>query len=160
SFPPPPPPRPRPPPPAGGGPPPPPAVTTATTLLLTRYRFEINAGRPGSHDEQLLAEDLGLVAFQGPPASASWLPGADAGQLLTAIPHSNIPPEQRSEFVRHVVGGARLLTPALKRLAPERAAELATAHRRVRRDAGASSRVIVKAHLPVDVLGIYLYLPA
>ena len=113
------------------------AVTTATTVLLTRYRFEINAGRQGGHDEQLLAEDLGLAAFQGPPASATWLPGADAGRLLTAIPDSNIPPEQRSGFVRRVVDGAGLIIPALERQAAERAAELATAHRRVRRDAGA-----------------------
>ena len=136
------------------------AVTTATTVLLTRYRFEINARGQGGHDEQLLAEDLGLAAFQGPPASATWLPGADAGRLLTAIPHSNIPPEQRSGFVRRIVDGAGLIIPALERQAAERAAELATAHRRVRQDAGASSRVSVKAHLPVDVLGVYLYLPA
>jgi hypothetical protein len=136
------------------------SVTIATTVLLTRYRFEINAGRKGSHEEHLLAEDLGLLAFQGPPASATWLPAADAERLLTAVPDSNIPPEQRTEFIRRVVGGASLITPALERQAAERAAELAAVHRRVRRDAGASFRVDVKAHLPVDVLGVYLYLPA
>ena len=136
------------------------AVTTATTVLLTRYRFEISARGQGGHDEQLLAEDLGLAAFQGSPASATWLPEADAGRLLTAIPDSNIPPEQRSGFVRRVVEGAGLIIPVLERLAVEQAAELAAAHRRVRHDAGASSRVSVKAHLPVDVLGVYLYLPA
>ena len=52
------------------------------------------------------------------------------------------------------------MTPALEHQATERARELAATHRRVRRDAGASSRVTVTAHLPVDVLGIYLYLPA
>jgi hypothetical protein len=133
-------------------------VTIATTVLLTRYRFEIAAGR--GREEQLLAEDLSLVAFQGPPGSATWLPAADAERLLTAVPDSNIPPEQRTEFIRRVVGGARTIIPALERQAAERAAELAAAHRRVRRDAGASSRVNVKAHLPVDVLGVYLYLPA
>jgi hypothetical protein len=45
-------------------------------------------------------------------------------------------------------------------MAAERAEQLAEAHRRVRRAAGTTGRVTVTAHLPVDVLGVYVYLPA
>jgi hypothetical protein len=37
---------------------------------------------------------------------------------------------------------------------------LAGSHRRVRRDAGASARVTVRPHLPVDALGVFVLLPA
>jgi hypothetical protein len=48
----------------------------------------------------------------------------------------------------------------LTRFASERAEEIREAHRRVRKAARlASGRLIVEPKLPVDVLGVYLYLP-
>jgi hypothetical protein len=135
------------------------AVSVATTVLLVRYRFDLAVGRRGAPDEQLLAEDLALAAFSGAPASATWLTSEDAEALLSAVPVGNVAREQRAELIRHVVDRADLLTPTLEHQANERAVELAAIHRRVRRDAGASSRIAVIAHLPVDILGVYLYLP-
>jgi superfamily II DNA or RNA helicase len=135
------------------------SVDVATTVLLVRHRFDLAVGRRGGPDEQLLAEDLALAAFCGTPSSATWLRPDEARRLLSAVPAGNVAPEQRADFVRHVVEGAELLTPALEHQAAERAVELVATHRRVRRDAGASSRIGVTAHLPVDVLGVFVYLP-
>ncbi|MHB1919236.1 MAG: helicase-related protein [Acidimicrobiales bacterium] len=136
------------------------AVEVATTVLVLRHRFDLTVGKRGGPDEQLLAEDLSLAAFSGAPTSATWL-GPDAAEaLLSVTPAGNVAPEQRAQLIGHIVERAELLNPALEHQASERARELAATHRRARRDAGASSRVTVTAHLPVDVLGIYLYLPA
>jgi hypothetical protein len=106
-----------------------------------------------------LAEELAVVGFAGSPGSATWLPAEDAEALLGLPPAGNVAPEQRAELLRHLVERAALLTHALEAQAADRARDLAATHRRVRRDAGASSRVTVRPHLPVDVLGLYLYLP-
>jgi hypothetical protein len=62
--------------------------------------------------------------------------------------------------VRRIVERADHLRPGLERIAAQRADQLADAHRRVRRAAGTAGRAMVSAHLPVDVLGVYVYLPA
>ncbi len=136
------------------------AVEAATTLLLVRHRFDLSVGRRGGGDAKLLAEALTLAAFSGPPSSPRWLPLEDAEALLWATPAGNISFEQRVGFVRRVTDEAPALASALGGQAAERADELAATHRRVRREASASSRVAVTAHLPVDVLGVYCYLPA
>lgn len=136
------------------------SVAVATTLLLVRNRFDVSVGRRGRADEQLLAEDLDLLAFQGAPNAPTWLGPADAEALLAAAPFGNITAEQRADFVRRVIDRADALAPALERCARDRAEELAAIHHRVRREAGVAGRVSVHAHLPVDVLGIYVYMPA
>ena len=136
------------------------AVEVTTTVLLVRHRFDLTVGKRGGPDEQLLAEELAVTGFAGSAGFATWLPAEVAEALLGLPPNGNVAPEERAQFIGHLVERAELLVPALEAQAADRARELAATHRRVRRDAGASSRVTVKAHLPVDVLGLYLYLPA
>jgi len=136
------------------------AVETTTTALLLRHRYDITVVTRAGAVGQLLAEDLTVAAFRGPPDNADWLDPDLAEQLLLARPTGNLPPEQRSDFVRRIVGRADQLRPELERMAAKRADQLADAHRRVRRAAGTAGRVTVTAHLPVDVLGVYVYLPA
>jgi superfamily II DNA or RNA helicase len=135
-------------------------VSEATTLLLVRHRFDITVRRRGQPDRQLLAEDLDLLGFTGPPSAPRLLNSVDAERLLTALPAGNLPLEQRAEFARRVIDRADTLRPALEEEANHKADELAETHRRVRREAGSVGRVTVSAHLPVDVLGVYVYLPA
>ncbi len=135
-------------------------VVEATTLMLVRHRFDITVGRRADSEEQLLAEALDIAAFRGTPSSPEWLLTDEAEQLLSATPSVNIPAEQRAQFIRRIINGAELLRQPLEDQAKRRADELADTHRRIRRDAGATARVFVRVHLPVDVLGAYLYLPA
>jgi superfamily II DNA or RNA helicase len=136
------------------------AVETTTTALLLRHRYDISVRTREGTGQQLLAEDLAVAAFRGPLSDPDWLDTADAEQLLLARPAGNLPAEQRSNFVSHVVERRDQLRPELEQMAAERAEQLAEAHRRVRRAAGTTGRVTVTAHLPVDVLGVYVYLPA
>jgi len=135
-------------------------VEETTTVLLMRHRYDVTVTNRTSFETLLLAEDLAVVAFTGSPANAAWIDPERAAQLLDAQPDSNMPPEQRAGFVGRIVRNADLLRPDLDRIAVERAAQLADAHRRVRRAAGSGGRVKVIPHLPVDVLGVYVYLPA
>jgi hypothetical protein len=135
-------------------------VKTTTTVLLLRHRYDITVIRRAGADRQLLAEDTTITAFQGSPANPEWIAPDAAEELLRGRPAGNLPPEQRSDFVRRIVGRADSIRPELERLATRRAEDLAAAHRRVRHATGSAGRVIVTAHLPVDVLGVYLYLPA
>lgn len=135
------------------------AVDRRTTLLLLRYRFDVTTA---VRDRQriLLAEDAGLLAFEGAPDGAVWLPRERAIELLGADPSGNVPPEMAREMVRQVTDGFGALAPRLEEAARERGEEIRTAHDRVRRAARATGmRTTVEPKLPVDVLGIYVLLP-
>jgi superfamily II DNA or RNA helicase len=136
-------------------------VTTRTTLLLCRFRFDITTTR-GGFDQTQLAEEIGLLAFEGAPtASARWLDAAAAEALLAVRPSGNIGDDQKKSFISAVIAGLERLRPALEANAARRGEALLDAHRRVRtasRSRGLSYRVTPQ--LPVDVLGIYVFLPA
>src|SRR5262249_16437247 len=57
------------------------SVTRRTTLLLIRYRFHLSLPSRTTA-RQLVAEDVRLLALQGPPAEAVWLNAEDAIRLL------------------------------------------------------------------------------
>jgi hypothetical protein len=135
------------------------AVKVTTTVLLLRHRYDINVASRSGPGEQLLAEDVSVAGFAGSPADPTWLSPEQTEVLLAARPAGNVLAEQRSNFVRQVVRHAEELRAHLESIAQRRAEDLADAHRRARRAAGTAGRVAVRAHLPVDVLGIYVYLP-
>lgn len=133
-------------------------VNRRTTLLLLRLRYHIITKR-GEEQIPLLAEDAQLVAFEGAPASATWLDAETAERILALQPDANVLPDQATTFLQRVLDEFALLQPHLQQVAEERGAELLEAHRRVRTAAhlkGVSYEV--KTETP-DVLGIYVYLP-
>ena len=141
------------------------AVHQRTTLLLLRLRYHIQAqkARGGKEhlDAPLLAEDTQIVGFTGAPSAAKWLTGDQAEGLLDAQPGANITPQQASAFVRQVVEGFEHLRQPLNEIATQRGQELLDAHRRVRHASRARGlRYDVRPHLPSDVLGVYVLLPA
>jgi superfamily II DNA or RNA helicase len=139
------------------------AVSTRTTLLLCRFRFDITTRRGAGKaalEENELAEECGLLAFEGAPESATWLGAEQAEALLTAEPSGNVLPEQARERVQQVIVAADALGLQLEAAAELRAEALLEAHRRVRQAArlkGLSYQVTPQ--LPVDLLGVYVYLP-
>ncbi len=139
------------------------AVSRRTSLLLCRFRFDVLTRTGSSRDapeESQLAEECGLVAFEGAPESASWLDSERAEGILAVAPTGNMLPEQAIEAVRKVVEGFEAIRAHVETEAARRAQALLDAHRRVRQAArmrGLSQRV--QPQLPVDVLGLYVLLP-
>ncbi len=135
-------------------------VNRRTTLLLVRFRYHIRTDG-GSDDHALLAEDIQAYAFAGSPEKAEWLGTTDAEELMMSEPEANIAREQASGFIHKVIDGYAELAPQLEAFAQERGALLLDAHMRVRQAARMRGRrPRVEPHLPPDVLGIYVFLPA
>jgi hypothetical protein len=134
-------------------------VTTRTTLLLVRFRFHLMLPSR-TDDRQLVAEDARLLAFEGAPANARWLDDAAATTLLAVTADENTAPEFAAATVQRVLDGQPALVGELERRGDTLAAGLLDSHRRVRRSLDATRRGLrVIAQKPVDVLGVYVYLP-
>ncbi|MCX4860799.1 DEAD/DEAH box helicase [Streptomyces canus] len=136
------------------------AVTTRTTLLLVRYRFHLTLpSRSG--ERQLVAEDARLVAFEGAPRSAVWLPPERAVGLLDATASGNTDPHFGERTMTRILDQLPDVNDHLETYGDELAAELDAAHRRVRAASGEIVRGLsVTAQKPADILGAYVYLPA
>ncbi|MFJ2029734.1 DEAD/DEAH box helicase [Streptosporangium sp. NPDC087985] len=135
------------------------AVGNRTTLLLVRYRFHLTLpSRSG--ERELVAEDARLLAFEGSPANAVWLPAEDALKLLDAAADENTDPTFGERTMSRVLDGLPATTAHLEAYGEELAAELLASHRRVRSASGEIVRgVDVTAQRPADILGAYVYLP-
>ncbi len=128
-------------------------------LLLLRERFRIETGRL-NHTQELLAEDWQLVAYRGTTSAAEWLSRDEAEALLDAKPDANIAPDVARSHLERIIQTLPELDTELTRFAREDAEKIGDAHRRVRKATRlAGGRLIVEPKLPVDVLGVYLYLP-
>jgi hypothetical protein len=137
------------------------AVETRTTVLLLRLRFHILTARKTGEEKALLAEDCQVVAYRGGGASAEWLARDDAEKLLAATPSGNIAVEQARHFLERALGDLPSLAPGFEKLAHDHAARVLEAHERVRQATRAKGiRHRVEPKLPVDVVGVYVCLPA
>ncbi|WP_218120751.1 helicase-related protein [Geodermatophilus sp. DSM 45219] len=136
------------------------AVQTRTTLLLVRFRFQLTL--PTSEGvESRVAEDARLLAFEGAPTSAVWLPDQRAEALLGASPTANLPADAARLAAQRVLDGMTALMPYLENVADEHADRLLGAHRRARAGAGAARRGLsVTAQRPIDVLSLQVLLPS
>lgn len=137
------------------------AITQRTTVLLVRFRFHLDLpGRTGIR--QTVTEDARFLAFAGAPTDPVWLPADEVDALLALRPDGgNLAPDQATVHVERVVGSLDHLADHLGGEADRLATELLDAHRRVRADAGAVRRgLAVAAQKPVDILGLYLWLPS
>ncbi|MET9371467.1 DEAD/DEAH box helicase [Streptomyces griseoflavus] len=136
------------------------AVSTRTTLLLVRYRFHLTLpSRNG--EKQVVAEDARLLAFEGAPSNAVWLPQERAVELLEARATENTAAASGERTMTRILGQLGDVTPYLESYGDELTADLDASHRRVRAASGEIVRGLsVTAQKPTDVLGVYVYLPA
>ena len=136
------------------------AVAKRTTLLLVRLRHHI-LRTIGSDTRELLAEECQIVGFEGDPKTPTWLSPEQAESLLAATPDANIAPDQARSFVGKVVEAGPALQTGLEQMATERAKTLLAIHRQLRDETRVKGlRYDVRAQLPVDVIGVYVLLPA
>jgi hypothetical protein len=124
-----------------------------------RYRFHLTL--PSRHGErQLVAEDARLLAFEGAPKDAVWLPVDAALALTKAEATRNTDPHFGENTINRILGQLPETEAHLAEYGEQLAADLDESHRRVRR----ASREIVQGlkitvQQPADLLGVYVYLP-
>ncbi len=135
-------------------------VTRRTTLLLVRFRYHIITQK-STASQELLAEECQVLAFEGAPHHAQWLTDSERiEQLLRAQPDANANSDQARHFLQGVLSELDLLHEHLQEVAHARGRELLAAHQRVR--AAATLRGVrqrVEPQFPLDLLGVYMYLP-
>lgn len=141
-------------------------VSAPTFLLVVRVRVHVTLpGRHGTRTE--VAEESRLMAFRGAPAKAVWLTDQEVQDLMVAEPSSNTPKDRAVAMVDRVVAALPQFREQLDAEAQRVADEMRDAHARVRQSArgreaagGLGIRgLAVEPQLPVDVLGLFAYLP-
>ena len=130
-------------------------VEKRTTALLLRFRFHLQR----QQEQPLLAEDCQLVAFEGSAENADWLAPQQAEGLLQLSPSANVAHGLARSSISRVLENLPHLRDDLNLFAREKADQILAQHQRVRDAARARGRYRVEPILPVDILGLYLFLP-
>jgi len=134
-------------------------VNDRTTLILCRFRFHIMNIFNGS-EKVLLSEEAGIFGFTGSTDNPDWLEKDKIDELLKTNPDANILPDQITHLVNKTLDKYDSIKYSVDNFANSMADELIGSHKRVRSASnlkGISYKV--KPLLPVDILGIYIYLP-
>lgn len=140
-------------------------VTRRTTVYLLRLRHQIAVEKRGEDGKftlshSLLAEECLGVAVEG-SSTPRVVTQYDALALLSAEPARNMDGAQKELFIRAGVEAVESLRPVFEEIAYARASELLEDHRRVREASDARGiRYSVTPALPVDVIGVYVLIPA
>ncbi len=142
-------------------------VTSRTQLLVMRLRHQLAQERwnGNGYDAMapLLVEECLTVQVSGD--ALKLLQGEAALKLLQAKPVGNVVEGQRQQWLQEAISQLPALKPALETLAHERANVALEDHRRVRqaslgRGESLRMRFSCQPTLPVDVIGVFLLLPA
>ena len=138
------------------------AVQQRTTVFLVRLRHQISTGKT----KQLLAEEAALLAIAG-RSSPTWLDMQDIEQLLMATPEANMDVDRMKTYIQQGLEQWEAQQEYCEAFADQRAAVLKQDHMRVRTILStqrasrvSTSDISVQACLPLDLVGIYVMLPA
>jgi hypothetical protein len=134
------------------------AVDVVTSIFVLRLRHQLTSRRRDV-TRTLMAEECVTLAVAG-RANPQWLTDADLSPLLAAEPAANLTEAAAADHIQTTLDFLKSQTPYLENLATERANALLTDHRRVREAARDVGSYEVTPCLPVDVLGVYVLLPA
>jgi hypothetical protein len=143
------------------------AVAKRTQVLVLRLRHQLHQSRWTGKDYEalpdLLVEECLTVRVSGDGLEP--LDGAAALALLEAPASGNVDPGQRQQWLQEAIADLDELQPALAALAERRADLAEEDHRRVREASLRSGEALrmrfrCEPSLPVDVIGLFLLLPA
>lgn len=133
-------------------------VPLKTTVLLLRLRHQLSITRD-NHTRLMLCEETVAISASGTEALVE-LPLSQARELLGAPASRNMPSVIRDRHIQHALDSLPTWQPTLEAIAKARAQSLLADHRRVREAAEARGSYQVTASLPVDVMGVYVLVPA
>ena len=134
------------------------AVSIVTSIFVLRLRHQLTSRRR-EVTRTLMAEECVTLAVAG-RANPQWLTDADLSPLLAAEPAANLTEAAATQHIQTTLDFLQSQTPYLENLARQRADALLADHRRVRQAARDIGSYEVTPCLPVDVLGVYVLLPA
>ena len=136
-----------------------PSVQTATTLLLFRVRNVIEEKK---RDHELVAEEMLVWGYRGAPSDNDFLSPEEARALLTTIVPggAELALERRQRLIDETAASTDTLRPQFDLLAEERCKQLVEAHERFCELVGHRRYQVVYPVLPMDILGLYILLPA
>jgi hypothetical protein len=132
------------------------AVSVVTSIFVLRLRHQLTSRRR-EVTRTHMAEECVAVAGRANP---QWLTDADLAPLLAAEPAANLTEAAATDHIQTTLDSLKPQTPYLENLATECANALLADHRRVREAARDVGSYEVTPCLPVDVLGVYVLLPA
>ena len=133
-------------------------VAIKTTLLLFRCRNVIE-DRRGQH--QIVAEEMILWGWQGTPQQRVFLDHVQAKTLLTvARATTELTPQARDSFLANEAKLLATLQPEFDTVAEAQAQQLVEAHERFTALMGGQRYQVVYPVLPMDLMGLYVLLPA
>lgn len=134
------------------------SVESVTTILLLRLRFKLTIH--GRRERLLLVEEAGALAFEVSSTEAT-AAGEAALVMLDQSASGDLAPIARDRIVTQARDRVTTsFTAAIAAHAHDRANELARDHARVRAAGAGVPRVSVEPVLPLDIIGLYVLLPA
>lgn len=134
------------------------AVSTRTTVLLLRLRHQLTVTHRG-HSRLLLCEETVTLGLEGVDTPRI-LDEPTARALMAAEPVRNMPTPLRDRHIQQALDQRETWRPLLEELAHGRAQQLLEDHRRVREAAKGVGEYRVTPSLPVDVMGVFVLIPA
>lgn len=134
------------------------AVQVKTTVLLVRLRHQLTVTHRGQ-SRLLLCEETLTVAIPADDTQPV-LEDDAARPLMAAEPARNMPPPLRDQHVQRALEQLDGLQTTLEALARRRAQLLLDDHRRVREAAQGRGEYRVTPSLPVDIMGVFVLIPA
>ena len=134
------------------------AVAIRTTVLLVRLRHQLTVTLRGNSRLLLCEETLAVGVAAGEESEP--LGDGAARALMAAEPSRNMPPPLRDQHIQRALDQLPNWQPVLEDLARTRAQLLPEDHRRVRVASDARGEYRVAPSLPVDVMGVFVLIPA
>lgn len=133
-------------------------VTLKTTVLLLRLRHQLSVTRD-NHTRLMLCEETVAVRAVGAEPLTELLLN-EAREILGTEATRNMPVVIRDRHIQQALDSLPGWQASLESIAKARAQALLADHQRVRAAAEARGRYLVTASLPVDVMGVYVLVPA
>ncbi|MFN3738077.1 helicase-related protein [Hydrogenophaga sp.] len=133
-------------------------VILKTTVLLLRLRHQLSVTRD-NHTRLMLCDETVAVSAAGAEPLTE-LPLNEAREILGTEATRNMPAVVRDRHIQQALDSLPGWQASLETIAKARAQSLLADHRRVREAAEARGTYQVTASLPVDVMGVYVLVPA
>jgi len=133
------------------------SVDIKTTVLLFRVR---NVIEDKSGKNQVVAEEMLLWGYKGGSNSGDYLSPIQCGEVLYSTRASaNLTSEAKQSFLENELQDLPVLKETFDGVAEDRSKHLVEAHERYRKVLGGSRFKVVYPVLPMDILGMYIFLP-